>query len=548
MPVGRDELIPSPPSSLPKLLDFNLTQALLTKDPAKISEAYKAMADFHFSQRNMATADELYAFSALHFRGIGSNSSTAEISDGGTDHQENTARSQTAPSLSTPRLLDWQDVHGSSILMSPRGGNPCTNLFVTVLEAQSLDSLPAITSASQSLFCTVSLECPGKTSITARTELIPYSDTPKWNARFEFRIDDLAVHQGFVSVAIMSRRIFSPSTYPSPRDRNNNLEMAVSRIGVVRSIRLHQIHSGNGTLQRWFTVSPAPEQEMSSSMSGVSSGNKCRLAVVLKTSEGKMPTSSTSSPAILSPNRLRSPSATPLTSPRSVLSQRSMLTPRMALATPRKRDASDAPCDASSSSSVARAHSPARASGAALPEGDWPRRRAPDDGEGEDMGTRVVTRSLVAEMTQVNESLQRKPVGKVTFAPPAVIVLSLNRDLDAVAASQEARRRFQEDLADDVASALRLTRRQILCFALRRPEVQATLGILLPARGPSAALLVAELLQQMEVRGVGGVLNLRVRSHTCRITRGDKRCPNSARTHATRPHLCTRRDLCTRCF
>ena len=74
------------------------------------------------------------------------------------------------------------------------------------------------------------------------------------------------------------------------------------------------------------------------------------------------------------------------------------------------------------------------------------------------MGTRVVTRSLVAEMTQVNESLQRKPVGKVTFAPPAVIVLSLNRDLDAVAASQEARRRFQEDLADDVASALRLTR------------------------------------------------------------------------------------------
>jgi len=201
-----------------KNADFRLRQALNGASQAEICAAYKDLGDLHFERRNMAEADEMYAFSALHSL---SQSTSVAVEDGGADLDD--ASPSEGASQSTPRLpFDQDDSRSSSASFAmnmsprssqyptPRGGNPSTTLSVTVLEAHRLLRLSATCGASQSLFCTVSLECPGKTSITARTELVPHSDSPKWNARFEFRIDDLALHQGIVKVEIMSRSVPPP--------------------------------------------------------------------------------------------------------------------------------------------------------------------------------------------------------------------------------------------------------------------------------------------------------------------------------------------------
>jgi hypothetical protein len=65
-------------SSVKKVLDARLGQALQSGSPADISATYKDLADYHFEMRNMAAADELYAFSALHSRGSSNAILTSE--------------------------------------------------------------------------------------------------------------------------------------------------------------------------------------------------------------------------------------------------------------------------------------------------------------------------------------------------------------------------------------------------------------------------------------------------------------------------------------
>jgi hypothetical protein len=452
-----------------KMLDFRLGQALRSGNPSEISTAYKDLADFHFEQRNMAAADELYAFSALHSKGIASSSSTITAGEEGGADLDDTNRNEWA-SQSTPRL-EHDDTRSSASFAvnvsprsssqypTPRGGNPCITLSVTVLEAQRLASLPVTSGPSQSLFCTVSLECPGKTSITARTDLVPHSDSPKWNARLEFRIDDLALHQGVVNVAIMSRRIFSPSVHTGDAAYSNKLELAVSRIGVVRSIRLYQIYTGNGTLQRWFTVSPAPEQEVGGNEARHSS-KSCALALMLTTSDTKMFVGSRTS--------------TPLLSPRSVLS-------------PRGEDGLSQAFAAAEGGvkTVDRSHDDEHLRSPAF-MGREPAAETP--------GKKVLT----PDVGLMKRTLDRKPEGNY-FESPAVIALTLNESFDQISTPPDTRRRFQDSLAENLASALSLAKRQILVFSLRRGSVIATVGIIVPGGGPSAQDLAAELQRQIEV-------------------------------------------------
>ena len=453
-------------------MDQRLGDALRSGSPADIAAAYQELADFHFEQRNMAAADELYAFSALH--------EAAGLPPGDRDGSMHLFSSQ--PSSDQDRaqpnaqLPDHHERSNASCMMTvsprsqhltPRGENPCTTLSVTVLEAQHLGSLPAMGGASKSLFCTVSLECPGKTIITARTELVPHADAAKWNARFEFRIDDVAVHQGVVNVAIMERRIFAPSAHlaDTAGDYPNKLELAVSRIGVVRSIRLHQIYSGNGTLQRWFTVAPAPEQEVGGAVMSPTS-RSCCLALMLQTSDKIHLASRNSTPTLHSPSNFCSPSSTPLLSPR-----------------PWSRHGEDG-IDVGGP-------------GAAVLEERLLQICAPSTDPNAD--TALLKRSLMSDMALLKRSLERKPEGKVWFESPAVIALTLSDSFDEVSASQDTRRRFQDGLAEDIATALSLARRQILVFGLRRGSVIATIGILVPGGGPSASELAAELRRQLEV-------------------------------------------------
>lgn len=89
---GEREVMPAGSSShagsVKKVLDARLGQALQSGSPADISAAYKALADLHFEMRNMAVADELYAFSALHSRGIESNNATMTSEYGSADADE----------------------------------------------------------------------------------------------------------------------------------------------------------------------------------------------------------------------------------------------------------------------------------------------------------------------------------------------------------------------------------------------------------------------------------------------------------------------------
>jgi hypothetical protein len=462
-------------------MDLRLSEALRVGSPADISAAYKDLADFHFEQRNMAVADELYAFSALHeAAGLTHDLDGHVLADGHSvrhHHNDTPGTSQTGalpPSDQDECSASCaMNVSPRSQHLTPRGENPCTTLSVTVLEAQRLSSLPATSGASRSLFCTVSLECPGKTSITTRTELVPHSDSPKWNARFEFRIDDVAVHQGVVNVAVMERRIFSSSMEGG--DHSNKLELAVSRIGVVRSIRLHQIYSGNGTLQRWFTVAPAPEQEVGSARALSPTSKSCCLALMLQTSDAKVYLASrTSTPAVLSPTHSRSPASTPLLSPRPASSNQIE--------------------DGLDDSVLSGAQGSDGDPSVACLEWQQPRLRSASHTD-----PALLKKSLISDMALLKRALERKPEGKVWFESPAVVALTLAEKFDEVSASQEARRRFQDELADNVASALCLARRQILVFGLRRGSVIATIGILVPGGGPSAAELAAELQRQIEV-------------------------------------------------
>jgi len=113
--------------------------------------------------------------------------------------------------------------------------------------------------------------------------------------------------------------------------------------------------------------------------------------------------------------------------------------------------------------------------------------------------TALLKRSLMSDMALLKRSLERKPEGKVWFESPAVIAITLSDSFDEVSASQDTRRRFQDGLAEDIATALSLARRQILVFGLRRGSVIATIGILVPGGGPSASELAAELRRQLEV-------------------------------------------------
>ena len=74
-------------SSAKKVLDARLGQALQSGSPADISAAYKELADFHFEMRNMAAADELYAFSALHSRGSSNAISISEYGNADADER-----------------------------------------------------------------------------------------------------------------------------------------------------------------------------------------------------------------------------------------------------------------------------------------------------------------------------------------------------------------------------------------------------------------------------------------------------------------------------
>ena len=361
----------------------------------------------------------------------------------------------------------------SSQYPTPRGGgNPCTTLSVTVLEAQRLASLPATAGASQSVFCTVTLECPGKTSISVRTDLVPWSDSPKWNALFEFRVDDLAVHQGIVNVAIMSRSLFSPSAHPmdAAAGHASALQLAVSRIGVVRSIRLHQIGSGNSSLQRWFTVSPAPEQEVGGDAGRQTTNNKCCLALMLATSEAKVLVGSRRhmhrgllSATEPGPSR----STTPLPSPSLVHTPGVQDDGQNAdgASDMRPRDFCETSVDATS--------------------------------------LREWRRQEMADISSLKRSLERKPDGKVWFEAPAIVALTLDQSFDDISRSQEARRKFQDRLTEDVAAALGLARRQILVFGLRCGSLHsaistlATIGIVVPRGGPSPQELTAQLEKQI---------------------------------------------------
>jgi hypothetical protein len=361
----------------------------------------------------------------------------------------------------------------SSQYPTPRGGgNPCTTLSVTVLEAQRLESLPATAGASQSVFCTVTLECPGKTSISVRTDLVPWSDSPKWNARFEFRVDDLAVHQGIVNVAIMSRSLFSPSAHPmdAAAGHASALQLAVSRIGVVRSIRLHQIGSGNSSLQRWFTVSPAPEQEVGGDAGRQTTNNKCCLALMLATSEAKVLVGSRLhrhrglfSATEPGPSRF----TTPLPSPSLVHA-------------PGVQD----DCQNADGASDMHPRDFCETYVDATSLREWRRQET-------------------ADMSSLKRSLERKPDGKVWFEAPAIVALTLDQSFDDISRSQEARRKFQDRLTEDVAAALGLARRQILVFGLRCGSLHsaistlATIGIVVPRGGPSPQELTAQLEKQI---------------------------------------------------
>lgn len=228
-------------------------------------------------------------------------------------------------------------------------------------------------------------------------------------------------------------------------DNSDQLELAVSRIGVLRSIRLYQIYAGNGTLQRWFSVAPAPEQEIGCHVA--SPGSKsCCLALMLSTSDAKVLVASrTSTPAILSPTLL---------SPRSIVSDGH--------------------------------HTYVRTS---AEEGQLLQSPEID----------LHKYNLMTDTALLKRSLERKPKGKVWFESPAVIALTLNENFDEISASQDSRRLFQDALADNVASALSLARRQILVFGLRRGSVIATIGIIVPGGGPSTQELADLLQQQMEV-------------------------------------------------
>lgn len=375
----------------------------------------------------------------------------------------------------------------SSQYPTPRGGgNPCTTLSVTVLEAQHLASLPATAGASQSVFCTVTLECPGKTSITVRTDLVPWSDSPKWNARFEFRVDDLAVHQGIVNVAIMSRSIFSPSAHPmdAAADHASALQLAVSRMGVVRAIRLHQIDSANGSLQRWFTVSPAPEQEVGGDAGRQTTNNKCCLALMLSTSEARVLVGSRRymHRGLLSATEPGpSHSSTPLPSPSLVL-------------TPGVQD------DGENGDGGSHMH----LRGAS---GLQPREFGETSADATSLRKwrRKETAGMTStgDMTWLKRSLERKPEGKVWFEAPAIVALTLDQNFNDISWSQEARRKFQDRLSEDVAAALGLARRQILVFGLRCGSLDAatgtlaTIGIIVPRGGPSLQELTAQLEKQI---------------------------------------------------
>ena len=427
-----------------KTLDNRLKEALRGAKPAEISAAYKDLADFHFDQRNMEAADELYAFSALH----ASPSPTCE----GSEYTQCTPRREDASHWTPRQQFEQEETRRSANLISlrssshnptPHGANPLITLSLTILEAQHLSSLPVSSRSSQSLFCTVSLECPGKTSITARTELLAYSDSPKWNSRFDFRIDDHALQQGVVNVAIMSRRIFAPCERTGDLlVDSSNLELAVSRIGVVRSISLHQICSRNGTLQRWFTVAPAPEQEVGSYSPKANSKDAC-IALILTTSESKLLVSSrNSTPPILSPSISRSSSAIPLLSPRSDDSKSFF-------------PASDSPgfeCLEERFAPTPR------------PNGE-----PPDEIESK-------KRHITSDMARLKHALERKPESKqLWFESPAVIELTLSESFDAVCASQEMRRHFQDALAENVAAALNVARRQILVFRYNKASHTSSL-------------------------------------------------------------------------
>jgi hypothetical protein len=70
------------------------------------------------------------------------------------------------------------------------------------------------------------------------------------------------------------------------------------------------------------------------------------------------------------------------------------------------------------------------------------------------------------------------------------VALTLDESFDDISVSQEARRLFQDSLAEDIAAALGLARRQILVFSLRRGSVIATIGLcpllLMGISGPDA--------------------------------------------------------------
>jgi hypothetical protein len=106
-------------------------------------------------------------------------------------------------------------------------------------------------------------------------------------------------------------------------------------------------------------------------------------------------------------------------------------------------------------------------------------------------------------MTWLKRSLERKPEGKVWFEAPAIVALTLDQNFNDISWSQEARRKFQDRLSEDVAAALGLARRQILVFGLRCGSLDAatgtlaTIGIIVPRGGPSLQELTAQLEKQI---------------------------------------------------
>ena len=445
-----------------QVLDQRLALALGQGAPDDISDAYRALADFHFEERNMAAADELYSFSALH---AGASASSRSVS------------SRTA---------------------SPRSRvSPPTTLSVTVLEAQNLASLSAGESAADAaLFCTVSLEWPGKASVAARTESVPFADTLKWNARFEFRVEDAAVREGQINVVIMSRRASSSPGHGSRgAPQGEPADAAAVRIGVIRAIPLAHVSARSGTLQRWFTVTPPPEQRAAVR---VAEAQKCQLALVLRTSDTQITVAGNASAAFDFSPVLATPS------PRSAGSASAgRLSNTLGL-----HGAQQSSVDASQHGSTPGTPQPAELPQPAHVLGRGARRQQ--------ALTPGHTRSTTEDKTRVvspQAPANRSHAASDKFEGPAVLVLTLAGDVDELSKAPEHRRAFQAQLVDDLAAALGLGRRQFLVFSLRPPRLTVTLGVLVPVGGPTARQLGAELARQL-----GDIGSTLMRGHVTRRT------------------------------